>query len=274
LQEKWSRSNAAEWECLLRQNFASVVTARDECSREVEEALVFLGRITGTAFRHGIPLDLPFAMNSVWKSLAEESASEDEKLKELDYLAYRLRSSSSERDIQPLLQWQQRMLNSFVEGLGNVLPVEVFPLFTGEELRDTLCGNPEVDVDLLKRVVEYEGYDPDDAVIDYFWQTLREISNDERKQFLQFVWARNRLPIRESDFEAPFKIQKDAVNTGDRADQALPSASTCFSLTLPSYSCQEILKAKLLFAINNVTTMETDFQTNSAEISEGYRALS
>lgn len=274
-QEKWSRSNASEWECLLRQNFASVVTARDESSREVEDALVFLGRITGTAFRHGIPLDLPLAMNSVWKSIAEDSASDDEKLKELDYLAHRLRSSGSERDVQPLLQWQQRMLNSFVEGLGNVLPLEVFPLFTGEELRDTLCGNPEVDVDLLKRVVEYEGYDPEDAVIEYFWQTLREISNDERKQFLQFVWARNRLPIRESDFEAPFKIQKDAVNTGDRADQALPSASTCFfSLTLPPYSRQEILKAKLLFAINNVTTMETDFQTNSAEISEGYRALS
>jgi len=29
----------------------------------------------------------------------------------------------------------------------------------------------------------------------------------------------------------------------------------------------------LLFAINNVTTMETDFQTNSAEITEGYRAI-
>jgi HECT-domain (ubiquitin-transferase)/SPRY domain len=275
LQEKWSRSNASEWECLLRQNFASVVTPRDESSREVEEALVFLGRITGTAFRHGIPLDLPFPLNSVWKSLAEEWATEDEKLKELDYLAYRLRNIGNERDIQPLLQWQQRMLNSFAEGLSNVLPLEVFPLFTGEELRDTLCGNPEVDVDLLKRVVEYEGYDPEDLVIEYFWQTLREITNDERKQFLQFVWARNRLPIREADFEAPFKIQKDAVNSGDRADQALPSASTCFfSLTLPSYSCQEILKAKLLFAINNVTTMETDFQTNSAEISEGYRALS
>jgi hypothetical protein len=77
--------------------------------------------------------------------------------------------------------------------------------------------------------------------------------------------------MKESDFDAPFKIQKD---NGSDGDQALPSASTCFfSLTLPEYKSKEHLKEKLLFAINNVTTMETDFQTNSAEIAEGYRAF-
>ena len=145
-------------------------------------------------------------------------------------------------------------------------------LLSGKELRDILCGNPDVDVDLLRRVVEYEGYDESDEVIQFFWETLREITNDERKAFLQFVWARNRLPNKESDFDAPFKIQRDSSeNNGDRA---LPSASTCFfSLALPEYSSKETLKEKLLFAINNVTTMETDFQTNSAEIAEGYRAF-
>jgi len=133
------------------------------------------------------------------------------------------------------------------------------------------CGNPEIDVDMLRRVVEYEGYDESDAVIEYFWEVLRELTNEERKRFLQFVWARNRLPMKESDFDAPFKIQKD---NGSDGEQALPSASTCFfSLTLPAYKSKKHLKEKLLFAINNVTTMETDFQTNSAEIAEGYRAF-
>ena len=77
--------------------------------------------------------------------------------------------------------------------------------------------------------------------------------------------------MKESDFDAPFKIQRD---NGTDGPQALPSASTCFfSLSLPEYTCKEHLKEKLLFAINNVTTMETDFQTNSAEIAEGYRAF-
>ena len=254
----------------LRESFFSLTVPRDEASREVEEALVFLGRIVGTAFRHGIPLDLPLPLESVWKAIAEERSDWDGRLAELDILAHR---HETQKDFPHfLVLWQQRMLNAFVEGLSNVLPVEVLPLLTGEELRDMFCGNPDVDVDLLQRVVEYEGYEATDEVVRYFWDTLREFTNVERKAFLQFVWARNRLPMKESDFEAPFKLQKDTLKKD--GDKALPTASTCFfSLSLPAYSTKEVLKEKLLFAIQNVTTMETDFQTNSAEIAEGYRAL-
>jgi len=158
--------------------------------------------------------------------------------------------------------------------LCNVIPVELLSLFTGSELRDVICGSHEVDVDLLRRVVEYEGYKGDEPTIQYFWETLEELSNDEKKLFLQFVWARNRLPKKEGDFDAPFKIQEDVKAQGENKDVSLPSASTCFfSLALPKYSSKEILKSKLLFAINNVTTMETDFQTNSAEIAEGYKTI-
>jgi HECT-domain (ubiquitin-transferase)/SPRY domain/UBA/TS-N domain len=261
-----------ERELWIRESFSSLLAPRDEASREVEEALVFLGRITGTAYRHGIPIDLPLPLGAVWRAIVEnldtKSNASDDALREIDLLAAKSNPSS------PLLWWQQRMLNSFVEGLGNVMPVEILPLLSAEELRDTICGNPEIDVDLLKSVVEYEGYSKDDAVIGYFWDTLREVTSEDRRAFLRYVWARCRLPLRASDFDAAFKIQKDVINIGERADQALPSASTCFfSLTLPEYSSVEILKAKLMFAIHNVTTMETDFQTNSAEIAEGYRAL-
>lgn len=264
--------NVSEEEHRIRQSFSSLTAPRDEPSREVEEALVFLGRITGTAYRHGIPVDLPLALHSVWKAIAEDKVNEDERLRELDELAFRQKRTDG--SLSSLLWWQQRMLNSFVEGLSNVLPVEVLTLLDGQELRGIICGNADVDVDLLRSVVEYEGYVETDDVIQYFWSTLREFTNAERKLFLQFVWARNRLPLKKSDFEAPFKIQRDSVNVKDNADKALPSASTCFfSLALPEYTSQNVLKKKLLFAINNVTTMETDFQTNSAEIAEGYRAF-
>ena len=256
-------------EAAVRDHFASLIAPRNEASREVEEALVFLGRLTGTAYRHGIPVDLPLPMKSVWKAIVEETPdTKRERLKELDVLAAKSDQSTG------LLWWQKRMLNAFVDGLGNVVPVELLPLMSAEELRDTICGSPDVDVELLKSVVEYEGYSESDPVIQYFWETLREATTADRRNFLQYVWARSRLPLRAADFESPFKIIRDSSNTGDRADQALPSASTCFfSLTLPEYSSAEILKEKLTYAINNVTTMETDFQTNSSEIAEGYRAL-
>eukprot|EP00934_Nitzschia_sp_Nitz4_P003374 Nitzschia sp. Nitz4//scaffold7_size249615//139053//145349//NITZ4_001183-RA/size249615-processed-gene-0.357-mRNA-1//-1//CDS//3329558460//3364//frame0 len=253
----------------LHELFASLTVPRDEARREVEDSLVFLGRITGTAFRHGIPLELPLPLESVWRMIVEEPTTRQARLEEIDILATRQTDRSSP---DSLLMWQKRMLNSFVEGLSNVLPIEVFTLFTGEELRDAICGNPEVDVELLRRVVEYEGFEESDEVIQFFWETLREFTHEERKSFLQFVWARNRLPTKESEFDAPFKIMKESAKAN--GEVALPSASTCFfTLLLPPYSSKEQLKEKLLFAINNVTTMETDFQTNSAEIAEGYRAI-
>ena len=149
------------------------------------------------------------------------------------------------------------------------------PVFTGAELRDVMCGSPEIDVDLLRRVVEYEGYDENDSVIQNFWEILEEMTREERRLFLQFVWARTRLPMKESDFEAPFKILRDAKSDDEsEVEEALPSASTCFfSLTLPEYKSKEVLKHKLLFAIKNVTTMESDYVTNDAEIGEGWRGM-
>lgn len=261
-------------EARIRECFASLTAVRNESSREVEESLVFLGRMSGTACRHGITVDLPLPLNTAWKALVEETSDCSERLHEVDLMAFRQLDDSIEFSVPPLLCWQQRMLNSFVEGMSNVLPVEIFPLFTGVELRDILCGNPDVDVELLRRVVEYEGYEESDDVVAFFWEALREMSNEERKKFLQFVWARTRLPMKESDFDAPFKIQRDSVNAGTDVDMALPSASTCFfSLTLPNYSSKKVLKEKLLFAIENVCTMESDYVTNDAEVGEGWRGL-
>jgi hypothetical protein len=263
-------SATSEEEAQIRNNFSSLTMTRDEVSREVEESLVFLGRLVGTACRHGIPVNLPLPMNTVWRALAEEKSNEAECLRELDFLASRQVS----RVKPPILQWQHRMLNSFMDGLSNVFPDEILTLMTGEEIRDLFCGNSDVDVELLRRVVEYEGYQEDDEVIGFFWEALREMSSDERTKFLQFVWARNRLPMKESAFDAPFKIQKDTAGAGGGADAALPSASTCFfSLTLPEYSSKDILKRKLLFAIENVFTMESDYVTNDAEVGEGWRDL-
>jgi hypothetical protein len=66
----------------IRASFSSLTAPRDETSREVEEALIFLGRLTRTAFRHGIALDLPLPLESVWKAMVEEPTSEPNRLQE------------------------------------------------------------------------------------------------------------------------------------------------------------------------------------------------
>lgn len=262
----------------LMNSFSSLTHRKDETTREIDEAVAYLGRLVGTACRHGIPVDLPLPLGAVWKRLTEENTAAADILKEIDLLAYRNAQSeeynASSLPLVQVLAPQRRLLNSFAEGMSSVLPIELLSMFTGEQLRDIVCGNPDIDVELLRRVVEYEGYNEEDQVVTFFWEVLREMTTSERKLFLQFVWARNRLPLKESDFDAPFKIQKDTKAISEDGDYPLPSASTCFfSLSLPDYPKKEVLKQKLLFAIENVTTMESDYVTNDAEVSEGWRGL-
>lgn len=266
-------------EVAIRNCFANFLLNRHENVREAEDSVLFLGKLAGTACRHNIPVDIFLPLGVVWKRLAEDDFDASQALREIDTLACKQLKESVSADSlmlesHPALVVQQHMLNSLADGLGSVLPMEIMPVFTGAELRDVMCGSPEIDVDLLRRVVEYEGYDEEDSVIQYFWETLEEMNREERRLFLQFVWARTRLPMKESDFEAPFKILRDTKSDETEVEEALPSASTCFfSLTLPEYKTKEVLKHKLLFAIKNVTTMESDYVTNDAEIGEGWRGM-
>lgn len=262
----------------LLNSFTCLTIKTDESFREIEEAVVFLGKLVGTACRHGIPVDLPLPLGVVWDRLTEENYNVAEIVKEIDILAFkaldahRHHTAPSTYDFN--LASQRRLLNAFAEGLSSVVPLEIVSMFTGTQLRDIICGNPDINVELLRRVVEYEGYTENDKVVTYFWDVLREMTTSERKLFLQFVWARSRLPLKANDFEAPFLIQKDTKDVNENGDFPLPSASTCFfSLSLPDYPSKEVLKQKLLYAIENVTTMESDFVTNDAEISEGWRGL-
>jgi len=266
----------SEEERTIWDHFSSHLVPRNEEIRDLEDSLSFLGKLVSTAVRHGIPVDLDLPLGTVWRRLCEEKISTFEILEEVDLIAHRQSKGSptdmgQDPSVLKFLATQQHLFNAFADGVSSVLPVELFSMFTGVELRDYFCGNQEIDVELLRTVVEYEGYKEDDKVIQFFWEVIREMSTADKKLFLQFVWARSRLPLKESDFDAPFKIQKD---TKTSCNAALPSASTCFfSLSLPEYESMEMLKEKLLFAIKNVKTMETDFSTNDVEIEEGWRGL-
>jgi len=258
--------------------FSSAMHVSDESTRDVEERLVFLGRMAATATRHSIPTDLNLPLNLVWRRVVEEPVPTQAALNEVALLLCRIEDEGErKRQTTLLLSSQQRMLNAFVEGISGVLPSEMLAIMTGEELRDIMCGNPDVDVDLLRRVAKYENYKEDDPVVVYFWEVLREMTTQQRKQFLQFVWARTRLPCKASEFDAPFKIIRDPKSSSldDTANESLPSASTCFfSLTLPKYTTKEILRKKLLFAIEHVCTMESDYITNDVEVGEGWKDVS
>jgi hypothetical protein len=65
-------------EIRIRRIFASLTKPRNKSSREVEDSLMFLGRLVGTAARHGIPLDLWLPMTSAWNAIVEDNSSEND----------------------------------------------------------------------------------------------------------------------------------------------------------------------------------------------------
>nr|KAE8947357.1 hypothetical protein PF009_g3050 [Phytophthora fragariae] len=278
----------------------------------------FLGKLIGTAVRHGLQmgLDLPAL---VWRPLAglevsrahlesvdvatannlnrvEELGTDTETAAEEagEVLGYLTLSTTLSDGVEvPLVPQGEKMavtlanrelyvqlvektrltessqqLASLKDGLASVLPMELAPLFTPRELEVLICGRREVDVDLLRQCTEYsEGADEAMPHVQHFWEVLREMTSEERTSFLRFVWARSRMPNSAKDFPMNFKLQA-AHDPGamGQPDLYLPHAQTCFfALRLPAYTSKEVLRTKLLYAIQNSPNMDADVRLHNAE---------
>lgn len=145
-------------------------------------------------------------------------------------------------------------------GISKVVPAKLLSCFTGMELELMVCGTPEIDVDLLEKCTEYSSCSASDDHIVWFWQVLRSFSHEERSAFLRFVWGRSRLPAHEKEFPQLFKLQSfSKAQPGCSVDGYLPIAHTCFfSVEMPMYSSEQVLREKLLYAIYNCQEIDGD----------------
>eukprot|EP01114_Cavostelium_apophysatum_P014886 TRINITY_DN3963_c0_g1_i3.p1 TRINITY_DN3963_c0_g1~~TRINITY_DN3963_c0_g1_i3.p1 ORF type:complete len:4002 (+),score=1092.69 TRINITY_DN3963_c0_g1_i3:116-12121(+) len=162
------------------------------------------------------------------------------------------------------LKWSKRLdestlqMDAILRGLNSVIPLLNF--FTWRDMRSLVCGDPEINLELLKKHTQYRGgVQASDPHVQYFWNVLEEFSPKERSLFLRFAWGRERLPP-ENDFNEEMKI---FPNSKDNQDKQLPHADTCFfNLSLPRYSSQNVMKEKLLVAITHTLAMDADNATN------------
>jgi len=156
-------------------------------------------------------------------------------------------------------------LLEFKNGLASVVPVQLFSLFTEQELEVLVCGKSQMDIALLKQCTDYEGVKADDPHVVLFWEVLEGFDDHQRTEFLRFAWARSRMPNTAADMPMNFKITAPTGGAVNSPDDYLPSAQTCFfSLSLPRYTSKEVMKSKLLTAIT-CTLMDNDFRPTAAE---------
>ncbi|KAJ4482107.1 hypothetical protein J3R30DRAFT_3456468 [Lentinula aciculospora] len=144
----------------------------------------------------------------------------------------------------------KEQFNAFMEGLLELLPLDLISVFDERELELLIGGMSEIDMDDWTKFTDYRGYEKTDQVIEWFWQCIRSWPAERKSRLLQFTTGTSRVPVngfkdlQGSDGPRRFTIEK----SGD--PQGLPRSHTCFNrLDLPPYQDYESLETKLIFAI-------------------------
>ncbi|XP_061622236.1 probable E3 ubiquitin-protein ligase HERC1 isoform X5 [Phyllopteryx taeniolatus] len=169
-------------------------------------------------------------------------------------LTFSNRKEYVERAIEYRLHEINRQVAAVREGMSWIVPVPLLSLLTAKQLEQMVCGMPKICCDVLKKVVRYREVDEQHSLVQWFWQTLEEFSNEERVLFMRFVSGRSRLPANTADISQRFQIMKV-----DRPYDSLPTSQTCFfQLRLPPYSSQAVMAERLRYAINNCRSIDMD----------------
>ncbi|CAF4157074.1 unnamed protein product [Rotaria sp. Silwood2] len=137
---------------------------------------------------------------------------------------------------------------AFSAGFRRVINSKPLELFYPDELMSFVVGNNHYDWNEFQKKTEYKGeYHANHPVIQWFWQVFHKMSEAEKKKFLLFLTGSDRVPVFGWSQTLPMTIQRSHID-----DIHLPVSHTCFNiLDLPAYSSKEILKAKLLEAIQH-----------------------
>lgn len=140
-----------------------------------------------------------------------------------------------------------KWFDSFKKGFYKCCHGEVLQMLEPEDLEMLVWGSQVLDFDELKRVTVYtDGYTEDSPVMIQFWEVISELTDDEKRKFLAFCTGWDRAPINGLG-SMKFYISRHGDNQA-----MLPSVHTCFNhLLIPEYESKELLKEKLLKAINN-----------------------
>ncbi len=124
---------------------------------------------------------------------------------------------------------------------------DIIELCRPEELELMVCGSKSLNFEDLELACQYvDGYTNESQTGKWLWEVIRELEEDEKKKFLQFVTGCDRAPIN--------GLRSLPIYVGRQGEDSerLPTAHTCFNhLLIPEYSSKDKLRVKLLTAIQN-----------------------
>jgi len=157
--------------------------------------------------------------------------------------------------LELITQWRfsrgvEEQTKAFLQGFNEVVPLQWIQIFDEREVELLLCGISKIDVIDWQRNTIYKHYSENNKQIQWFWQFVQEINDEQRARLLQFVTGTCRVPIGGfAELLGSNGPQKFCIEKYGK-DNILPRSHTCFNrIDLPPYKKYEILKEKLLYAI-------------------------
>jgi len=149
-------------------------------------------------------------------------------------------------------------MHAVLRGLHTIVPKRTLRLFRWHELEMWVCGNSTLDLRALKKQTVYSPakFTAKSKVVRNFWRVLESFSEEEKSKYLQFSWARSRLPPVYDAEDKSWRMKVNILESGTKTDRMLPTAETCFfNVNLPSYSSYQLMREKLLMAITHCSSI-------------------
>jgi E3 ubiquitin-protein ligase HECTD3 len=153
------------------------------------------------------------------------------------------------RVVQMRLHEAAEQISLIRAGMATVIPIGFLYLWKWRDLERRVCGNPEIDLTIIRKHARYDGFSEIDQVVRFMWQALETFDQDDLQSFVKFCWGRSRLPPEgSSHWGEGFKVAR----ASDIPASGLPRAHTCFfQFDLPPYTSLQQTKERILFAIRN-----------------------
>ena len=153
-------------------------------------------------------------------------------------------------------------LNSLKEGFATLIPFNYIKIFNIEELSFVLSGQSIINLKDWKLNTVYKGdLKEKSQVIQFFWEVLSELNNEQLLLFYKFCTGSIGIPVDGfSSISGPrnkimkFTIECIKKNDDNKKCNKLITAQTCFnSIILPEYKTKEEMKKAIYIILENDT---------------------
>lgn len=97
----------------------------------------------------------------------------------------------------------EQQCQAIKRGICQIIPEALLNMVSYQELEEWIYGKKTVDVELLRRHTAYsKGYSESETnEIKWFWDILREMTQEERRKLIRFCFAQSTIPPNDEEFE-------------------------------------------------------------------------